>query len=438
MENTNNPLDQLFKEKLGNHEVPYNSAHWREMESKLDSAPTAQPPGNGSMSKVLTIAGGVAAVAVVSYLLFSPTATNTKELVDQETPIEEVLPKSLDRDVDQTPVLTTPEVNDSETAVTTVIPAKKGAIKNTDNNVVNEVVEHQIDKKSANNAQQRKSDATDYFDKNNLDETTNDPSTSNFNNPALKMAIATNLSVVCTGQSMQFSPEKELKGVDYLWNFGDGGTSIQTNPTHAFTRAGKYTVTLIVSKGEKNNNTSTVEINVLPSPKMDFTWESDELTLHDPYVKFTAQPNGQDAKFSWEIENVKYSKENVEHAFHKAGSYDVQLIAKADGCETKVNHTVEVQPAKVHLENAFTLNGDGLNDIYPKILPSLTVPFQLQIRSKTNKLLYETTDPNQPWNGRINNNGDVVSQDIYICIIITKDKYGREHIYSENFNLLRY
>lgn len=36
-----------------------------------------------------------------------------------------------------------------------------------------------------------------------------------------------------------------VSGISYLWNFGDGGTSTQENPTHTYTATGTYTVTLI-------------------------------------------------------------------------------------------------------------------------------------------------------------------------------------------------
>ena len=41
--------------------------------------------------------------------------------------------------------------------------------------------------------------------------------------------------------------ESSLYGTSYLWNFGDGQTSIQLNPSHIYAANGTYTVTLIVT-----------------------------------------------------------------------------------------------------------------------------------------------------------------------------------------------
>ena len=47
----------------------------------------------------------------------------------------------------------------------------------------------------------------------------------------------------------------------YLWNFGDGTTSTEKNPTHAYESAGYYTIKLKASKGNVSA-TTTVSTNV--------------------------------------------------------------------------------------------------------------------------------------------------------------------------------
>lgn len=45
-------------------------------------------------------------------------------------------------------------------------------------------------------------------------------------------------------------------GISYYWNFGDGDTSTQFQPTHTYTSTGNYIVTLIVSDGICSDTTS--------------------------------------------------------------------------------------------------------------------------------------------------------------------------------------
>jgi PKD repeat protein len=49
----------------------------------------------------------------------------------------------------------------------------------------------------------------------------------------------------------------------YSWNFGDGNTSTQIQPSHTFTTPGSYTVTLIASNACGDSDTTTQQIEVL-------------------------------------------------------------------------------------------------------------------------------------------------------------------------------
>ncbi|MBU6341409.1 MAG: peptidylprolyl isomerase [Bacteroidetes bacterium] len=43
-----------------------------------------------------------------------------------------------------------------------------------------------------------------------------------------------------------------VKAEGYMWDFGDGGTSSEMNPSHRYTHSGNYTVTLKATKGNKS------------------------------------------------------------------------------------------------------------------------------------------------------------------------------------------
>ncbi len=63
------------------------------------------------------------------------------------------------------------------------------------------------------------------------------------------------------GQTAAFTNTSTGTNLAYLWDFGDGTTSTEANPTHQFTAPGTYRVTLTVSN-ELGMDTAVSSIEV--------------------------------------------------------------------------------------------------------------------------------------------------------------------------------
>ncbi|PID94500.1 MAG: hypothetical protein CSA95_02790 [Bacteroidetes bacterium] len=53
---------------------------------------------------------------------------------------------------------------------------------------------------------------------------------------------------------VHFTNESKYDPESWIWNFGDGATSLEENPVHTYTDAGEYTVTLTVVKGKDSDS----------------------------------------------------------------------------------------------------------------------------------------------------------------------------------------
>lgn len=65
------------------------------------------------------------------------------------------------------------------------------------------------------------------------------------------------------GYSVTFTSEV-TNAVSYLWDFGDDGTSTETDPVHTYEQSGLYTVTLTV-KGDGGQAVATEEVEIFAS-----------------------------------------------------------------------------------------------------------------------------------------------------------------------------
>jgi PKD repeat protein len=84
--------------------------------------------------------------------------------------------------------------------------------------------------------------------------------------PVADFAASTTTS--CTGM-IQFTDASANNPTQWLWNFGDGTTSIIKNPSHTYTSSGIYNVSLKATNGYGNNTktkTSYITINLATSP----------------------------------------------------------------------------------------------------------------------------------------------------------------------------
>lgn len=99
------------------------------------------------------------------------------------------------------------------------------------------------------------------------------------------------------------------------------------------------------------------------------------------------------------------------------------------------SNTIEVKRKfKIFVPNAFTPNGDGLNDTFePKAI--FVKNFNMVVYNRLGKVVYRTQDIEQGWDG--NFNGKEATSDVYIYTIEMTDLLGNEFKTKGTFTLIR-
>ena len=137
----------------------------------------------------------------------------------------------------------------------------------------------------------------------------------------------------------------------WLWDFGDGQTSTQQNPSHAYAATGDYTVTLTVTNGNNCNSvpaTKSIHINALPAAN--FTW-SNPVCATRPVTLTDAStiPAGTTVlSRAWDIAGVIENRPDGQpfaHTFAVAGTYTIKLtVTLSTNCTSVVTRQVTVNP----------------------------------------------------------------------------------------------
>ena len=133
----------------------------------------------------------------------------------------------------------------------------------------------------------------------------------------------------------------------WQWDFGDGSTSTQANPIHAYTTPGAYHVNLTVTRGI-NSDSSTQTLVAGGVPASDFVADSTTVSVNTP-VHFTDKTLNSPTSWSWNFgDGATSTEQNPTHAYPVKGIYTVSLTAtNNDGTDTeiKTNYiTVGVAP----------------------------------------------------------------------------------------------
>lgn len=134
---------------------------------------------------------------------------------------------------------------------------------------------------------------------------------------------------------------------NWEWDFGDGTTSTQRNPSHTYTNTGFYTVTLIVTSS--TGCTRTISrgryIRVVDGVETDFDFTLSR-SCRPPYsVTFQNQSNGPGTiSYAWNFGNGQTSTAlNPSTVYNAPGTYTVRLNAASNfGCSGSIQKTVTI------------------------------------------------------------------------------------------------
>lgn len=403
MKNGSDAFEHALRDSLEPYEVPYNSADWAQLEKELNK--DRKSGWQASAGLLALLLGGTLTMATVIY--FVVTRTNGTGPANEMAAVTDE-PATRPEETNVLPATDTAEPAPERTGMNTTDPAPRTERAN-----VGRQVSKGTNAGPGTNA--------------NLGTQLAEPVRHAPANPA-EIAIRPSIVEGCPGASVEFAVDNLPREGTFLWNFGDGSFSRDPRPKHTFAKAGRFEVMLSHSSlggGTIQNKPVSDVIVIHEVPEASFTMLKQEYENTIPSVHFENRSIGGHTYF-WDFGDGGTSTLMVpRHVFKKSGTYTVSLVVtNSAGCTDRTERTLHIEKDYDLLAaKTFSPNGDGFEDSFiPEALKTLGVRFHMTVHNeKTGALIYETSDVQRPWNGRIGGRGEPCAAGDYIWMVEMKD-----------------
>ncbi|MDZ4823310.1 MAG: PKD domain-containing protein [Flavobacteriales bacterium] len=266
----------------------------------------------------------------------------------------------------------------------------------------------------------------------------------------------------CEEMTIEAINQSTGQGLDYLWDFGDGETATEENPTHWYNEPGTYVITLTISAEacdlEDEYQLPVVvldELDLQLAPDIPICYYEDDITLqaydlgagveylwsngettsaivvdepgeytvevgwnqcigHDTVTVFMMPEYYKEMTVEFcegvtTLLTVPYQgSDNYTWCNGETGSV-ITVNEGADYCFHYIDSTGCIQEGVIHalmqdyqatvwIPNAFTPNADGINDVFLPV--GLDVEeYEMAVFNRWGDLIFETIDIAQPWDG---------------------------------------
>ncbi|MEQ8303238.1 MAG: PKD domain-containing protein [Cyclobacteriaceae bacterium] len=154
----------------------------------------------------------------------------------------------------------------------------------------------------------------------------------------------------CEDASILFTNATTGTTIGFSWDFGDGNSSLQTDPSNTFVDFGNYEVTLQATNAAGCINSVVKPIQIYSKPITDFSIDLPPFSCAGTASQFNdLTPSPTDSNLSgwaWTFGDPQNGTSTVRHAqyvYQQAGMYDVELEVTTNfGCKESIQKQVTI------------------------------------------------------------------------------------------------
>jgi gliding motility-associated-like protein len=232
-----------------------------------------------------------------------------------------------------------------------------------------------------------------------------------------------------------------LAGQTFTWDFGDGTTSNEVEPSHLYAFPGSYVVKLKVIDPNTCNVTDSTEKTILvhATPTAGFSVSPLVPVENTPHT-FSNNSSHDAIRFKWLFGDgdslLTTSRAAVEHQYNSTGTFNACLIAYNQyNCpDTTCAQVQTLVVPQLDVPNAFTPLGPAAAS---KVLVRGFAIGRMRfvIYNRLGQKVFESTDKNQGWDGRFK--GVVQPMDVYAYTLEVEFTDGTRTTRKGDITLIR-
>ena len=383
-------IEDLFKESLKDHELPYNKEAWSKMNKKLDAR------NSGSSNGFKWILGAAGAALIVATYLF--TGTNEAPKRSQA----EVLQTEKEESVETNHEIQIEATEQSETDLLSQEVEEEHSVVVIDccDDVVEEPMHEEI---NANPITETELQQPVYR------EVAKSPSAKGESKAQLRFSTPTDH---CLNQEFSYSNVNDE--MIYVLSPQENLEEIPTKETLEL-KLDEKGIYQIGTLNQEEEFIASVSFKVHEAQSIQVTAD-DYLNFENGLPELNVRAFSDHA-LSWYVNNQKVARSGKKENFYlfDKGSYAIQAMTKdANGCQSsdKISFYVE-KNYNLLAVNAFTPNSfDDRNTTFmPFALTTRNTPFKMIIIDPSNgAVIFETTNASQAWQGVNKNTGELVKE----------------------------
>jgi PKD repeat protein len=151
---------------------------------------------------------------------------------------------------------------------------------------------------------------------------------------------------ICLGESAEFTGISTSDISTWFWDFGDGGSSIEQNPTYMYSSPGTYIVTLTVTEtgADACQNSISYPIYVNDAPEANFDYQNNCLGDSTYFTDLSYSQMGFITGWDWDFgDGGTSTQEDPTHYYQNYDTYQVTLISTDNyGCSDTIVQMIQV------------------------------------------------------------------------------------------------